>query len=421
MQRVFASERPVPRDGENFILAEVAAEAKVQHRDAGAGNREHADEERPAGHRHLATQAAEFADVLLVVRAFDDLAGAEEHQGLEEGVRQQVEEGRDPGAHAHTEHHVAELADGAVCQHLLDVGLHDGDQGSQCQGYAADDRDEELRFGRQQHEDAGRQIDAGGHHCCRVDQRRDGRRAFHRIRQPHVQRELGAFANRAAEEQHAHPGRQVQAQERLGEQRAADFPLLMEGLGRALERKIVQEQINQADPDNKGEITHAVSDKRLYRGVAGALLVEIEADQQVRAQAHQFPRDEEQQQAVGDDQQQHAEAEQAEVGEEAVELADLVDFVTVAGHVADAEHENPGRDETDHEEHDQRQAVEVDAEGERDAAQVRPQVGSGSRRQAGRGIHSLPLHQRRRTEAAARRDCRDRHPARQRLAQPAAE
>ena len=42
--------------------------------------------------------------------------------------------------------------------------------------------------------------DAGGHHRRGVDQRRDRRRAFHRIRQPDVQRHLRRLAHRADEQ-----------------------------------------------------------------------------------------------------------------------------------------------------------------------------------------------------------------------------
>src|SRR4029450_5177754 len=41
---------------------------------------------------------------------------------------------------------------------------------------------------------------ARGHHGRRVDQRRDRRRAFHRVGQPYVQRELRALAHRPDEE-----------------------------------------------------------------------------------------------------------------------------------------------------------------------------------------------------------------------------
>ena len=53
------------------------------------------------------------------------------------------------------------------------------------------------------------QIHAGGHHRCGVDQRGDGRRPGHGVRQPDVERELGALAHAAGEDaeprQRQHP------------------------------------------------------------------------------------------------------------------------------------------------------------------------------------------------------------------------
>ena len=55
-------------------------------------------------------------------------AGAEEQAALEEGVGEDVEHGRQPGAGAEAEHHVAELADRRVGEHLLDVVLDERQQ-----------------------------------------------------------------------------------------------------------------------------------------------------------------------------------------------------------------------------------------------------------------------------------------------------
>ena len=77
--------------------------------------------------------------------AVDDAAGAEEQQGLEEGVRDQVEQARHPAADAQGQHHVAELADRRVGQHLLDVGHDDGDGGRHEQRDAAGVGDDQQR------------------------------------------------------------------------------------------------------------------------------------------------------------------------------------------------------------------------------------------------------------------------------------
>ena len=52
------------------------------------------------------------------------------------------------GAHPHPDEHVAELADGGVRQHPLDVGLHQADGRGEDRGEAADPRhDLERRAG----------------------------------------------------------------------------------------------------------------------------------------------------------------------------------------------------------------------------------------------------------------------------------
>jgi hypothetical protein len=56
-------------------------------------------------------------------------------------------------------------------------------------------------IGREDEEHAAEHVNTGGHHRRGVDERADGRRAFHRVRQPDVQRELRRLADRTAEDQ----------------------------------------------------------------------------------------------------------------------------------------------------------------------------------------------------------------------------
>jgi hypothetical protein len=104
--------------------------------------------------------------------------------------------------------------------------------------------------------------------------------------------------------------------------------------------------------DHEGEVADAVRDEGLAPRVRAAhprLLVEhpvrVEPDEQVRAQAHPFPPDEEQQEVVGQDEDQHHPHEEVEVGEEAREAR----FVGhVAGRVEMDEEAHPRHDENHH-------------------------------------------------------------------------
>ncbi len=81
------------------------------------------------------------------------------------------------------------------------------------------------------------------------------------------------------------------------------------------------ERAEVADEEEHGEqeaeVADAVDDECLAAGVGGGGLLEVEADEQVRGEADAFPADEEQQEVGGEDQHQHEEHEEVEVGEEA--------------------------------------------------------------------------------------------------------
>jgi hypothetical protein len=87
--------------------------------------------------RHvLALEAAHVPHVLRLVgvvdarvHRVDHAAGAEEEAGLEERVREHVEEARAERADADADEHEAELAHRGVGEHLLQVVLDERDRG----------------------------------------------------------------------------------------------------------------------------------------------------------------------------------------------------------------------------------------------------------------------------------------------------
>ena len=89
---------------EDLVLGEEAAGPGE------AGDGPGGDQVGPGGDRHELLQPAHLPHVLLVVAAEDHGARAEEEAGLEEGVRQQVEDPDPVGADADAHEHEAELA-----------------------------------------------------------------------------------------------------------------------------------------------------------------------------------------------------------------------------------------------------------------------------------------------------------------------
>ena len=64
----------------------------------------------------------------------------------------------------------------------------------------------DLAGHKEEREHAHEEKDAGGDHRRRMNHGADRRGAFHRVRQPDVQRELGALAHGAEEEQKSNDG-----------------------------------------------------------------------------------------------------------------------------------------------------------------------------------------------------------------------
>ncbi len=181
------------------VLAPKAGPGK----DAGQGQA--AEQKRPVRDRHQSPQSAEAAHVDRL-HGVHHAAGAQEQQGLEEGMGEQVEHA---GANARQrtdaegQKHIAQLTDRGISQHPLEVGLRDrNDAGHQGRERADRGHDVLGAFGLKiERRAAGHHVNAGRDHRSRVNQRADRRGAFHRIGQPDVQRKLGALAAGTDEQQ----------------------------------------------------------------------------------------------------------------------------------------------------------------------------------------------------------------------------
>jgi hypothetical protein len=229
-----------------------------------------------------------------------------------------------------------------------------------------------------------------------------------------VQRELRALADRAAEDaerrQHHQPVtreseeglacRCLEAEQRAERQHVA----VLSGLQRRREQR--------ADADQEADVADAVHHERLQLRVRGAelvlehpqrlppllllvvgigarrRLVEPEADQQVAAEPHQFPRAEAEEQVVAQHHAQHRRHEEAELPREA-------GGERVVVHVPVVEHEDQHGEQADDQCHHGAHRVDVDADAEGEGGEVDPgrvrslPCGARAQRQ-----HRLPRGQR---------------------------
>ena len=176
-----------------------------------------------------------------------------------------------------------------------------------------------------------------------MDQRADRCRAFHGVGQPHVERELRRLAH----------GSQQQQDGRGGGDAAAQLAGVGggEGIGHAEAAHIdPQEQDAHQQPD----VADAGHHESLLRGLSGAGVFEPEPDQQVGAQAHQLPRDVQQQEVVSQRQGQHRRHEQGLPGKVPAEAR-------IALHVLQRIQLDAQGDEGDQTQEHHRQRVDDDA------------------------------------------------------------
>ena len=112
---------------------------------------------------------------------------------------------------------------------------------------------------------------------------------------------------------------------------------------------------DQHDPEGETDVADAVDDERLLGRERRRALAVPEADEQVARQADQLPGHEHDQEVAGQDQQQHAEHEQVEVGEEAP-------VARVVAHVADRVDVDQQADRRHHDQQAGRQLVDDEAD-----------------------------------------------------------
>ena len=205
--------------------------------------------------------------------------------------------------------------------------------------------------------EAGDEVDAGGDHGRRVNERRDRRRALHRVWQPGVQRELRALGECPDRQQRADAGDQRASRwERLGARKD-----IRQAQGVGVEH-------DQEGRDHERDVTDHLGDERLASRQHGGRPVVPEPDEQIAAQGDERPPDDEDHQVRREHEHQHREDEEVHVAEEAGEPG-------VVLHVADAVDVDQEADAGDDHEHQRAQRIEREVHADREigaAAEVDP-------------------------------------------------
>ena len=251
-----------------LVLAEEAAKG------CDAGERSRSYDECQRSQRHGAPQASHPPHVCLFVHAVHHAARAEEEHRLRYAVRDEVEDGGGESERAQREHHQAQMAYGGVRQRALDVGHHQGEGASVQEGYQSDDSYDEHHDGRklEQGQHARYEIYARGDHRGGVYERADGGGTLHRIRQPHMERELRRLAHRSHEQQQRGCGERTLTNGTS--LRHFDDVANVEGAGGT-------EQKN--DANQQAHIADARGDERFLRSLRSRAPFPPVADEQVRA------------------------------------------------------------------------------------------------------------------------------------------
>jgi hypothetical protein len=180
-------------------------------------------------------------------------------------------------------------------------------------------------------------VDACRHHGGRVDERGDRCRTGHRVGQPDVERNLRRLPAGAHEQTQSDQVDELKRRprERNGHGQPGDRLEVLADVGKGERRghAHVHEGLeDQEDPDQEAEVPDPVHDEGLAPAEGVVAVAVPEADQQVGAEAHALPAQEQEHQVVGQHEHEHREREQVHVAEEALEPP-IVPMVVV--HVAD--------------------------------------------------------------------------------------
>ena len=177
--------------GVDFLLGQKAEEQRQ------SSHRERRQQAGGKSHRHGSSEPAQAADIARTGFVVDQ-PGNHEQRTLEHRMRDQVEHrrfdrlvGPETGQH----HEQPQRAHRCIGEHQFQIGLPDRKHCSHDKGRSAENRQDclPLRRTAKHRVEPHHQIDAGLHHCRRVQVGGDWRRRLHGVRQPEMERKLRRF------------------------------------------------------------------------------------------------------------------------------------------------------------------------------------------------------------------------------------
>src|SRR5262249_11485987 len=126
-------ERPVRGAMQNFFFGPATGKEEWYSTQI-----HHADGVGKKCHRHDPAQAAHFANVLFVMKAVNDGAGAKEEERFEKAMRDQMHNAGGNAADSERDHHQSELRDGGIGENAFDIELCQGDERSHQRSHDTD-------------------------------------------------------------------------------------------------------------------------------------------------------------------------------------------------------------------------------------------------------------------------------------------
>jgi hypothetical protein len=118
---------------------------------------------------------------------------------------------------------------------------------------------------------------------------------------------------------------------------------------------------HEEEGDEKAEVPNPIHDECFLAGGRSRVFGEPETDKQKRGQTHALPADEHHQVIAGQNQCEHEEHEQVQIGKEAIEAPFFP-------HIADRINVDHKADARDHQQHHQRKLVKIKGEIDLEAA-----------------------------------------------------